>query len=107
MTLPFPLFLKPVAEGSGKGVNARSKVDTPEDLQSVARALLAKFRQPVLVEEFLPGREFTVGIIGTGAGASVLGVSEIIPNENFIGHGYGIENKEGWEDKLQVVRGER
>jgi D-alanine-D-alanine ligase len=104
VTLPFPLFLKPVAEGSGKGVNARSKVDTREDLQNVARDLLAKFRQPVLVEEFLPGREFTVGIIGTGASAGVLGVSEIIPNENFVGHGYGIENKEGWEDKLQVVR---
>jgi D-alanine-D-alanine ligase len=103
VALPFPLFLKPVAEGSGKGVNVRSKVDTREDLHSVARDLLKKFRQPVLVEEFLPGREFTVGITGTGAGAAVLGISEIIPGANYIGHGYGIENKEGWKDKLEVV----
>ena len=56
----------------------------------------------MLVEKFLPGREFTVGLTGTGAGARVLGVSEIVPNSNFVGHGYGLENKEGWEDKLEV-----
>jgi D-alanine-D-alanine ligase len=105
VALDFPLFLKPVSEGSGKGVDARSKVENREELNSVAKDLLARFRQPVLVEEFLPGREFTVGIIGTGAGASVLGVSEIVPNQNFVGHGYGFENKEKWEDKLAVVRG--
>jgi D-alanine-D-alanine ligase len=104
VTLDFPLFLKPVAEGSGKGVGERSKVDNHAELASVAQDLLARFRQAVLVEEFLPGREFTVGITGTGADAHVLGVSEIVPNENFIGHGYGFENKESWEDKLQVLR---
>jgi D-alanine-D-alanine ligase len=102
--MTFPLFLKPVAEGSGKGVDGRSKVDDPATLASVARDLLAKFRQPVLVEEFLPGREFTVGITGTDMDAAVLGVSEIVPTGNFIGHGYGYENKESWEDKLKVIR---
>ncbi len=105
VALAFPLFLKPVAEGSGKGVDGRSKVDNKAELESVAKDLLARFHQPVLVEEFLPGREFTVGLIGTGADATVLGVSEIVPNQNFIGHGYGIQNKEQWEDKLSVVRG--
>ena len=104
ITLGFPLFLKPVAEGSGKGVDGRSKVDDKAGLESVARDLLKKFRQPVLVEEFLPGREFTVGITGTGPDAKVLGVMEIVPTENYIGHGYGFENKETWEDKLKVVR---
>jgi D-alanine-D-alanine ligase len=104
--LPFPLFLKPVAEGSGKGVGVRSKVEDRGALESVARDLLKTFAQPVLVEEFLPGREFTVGIIGTGAGARVLGSIEIVPGEKYVGHGYGFENKEGWEDKLQVLRGE-
>ena len=79
VALDFPLFLKPVSEGSGKGVDARSKVDTAAELQAVAKDLLARFRQPVLVEEFLPGREFTGGNIGAGAGACVLGVSEIVP----------------------------
>jgi len=100
--LPFPLFLKPVAEGSGKGIGAKSKVDDAGTLKSVAVELLARFAQPVLVETFLPGREFTIGITGTGAGATVLGVSEIHPNQNFIGHGYGYENKETWEDKMEI-----
>lgn len=105
VNLSFPLFLKPVAEGSGKGVGAMSKVDDAAALQRAALELLRRFRQPVLVEEFLPGREFTVGITGTGAQARVLGVSEIVPNANYIGHGYGFENKEKWEDKLKIVRG--
>jgi D-alanine-D-alanine ligase len=104
VSLPFPLFLKPVAEGSGKGVGAMSKVDDRNALARTATDLLARFRQPVLVEEFLPGREFTVGITGTGSEAKVLGVSEIVPKANFIGHGYGFENKEQWEDKLSIVR---
>jgi D-alanine-D-alanine ligase len=103
VALPFPLFLKPVAEGSGKGVDARSLVADRGQLESVARDLLARFRQPVLVEEFLPGREFTVGITGTGEGASVLGVSEIVPKDKYVGHGYGFENKADWEDKLDIV----
>jgi len=103
VALPFPLFLKPVAEGSGKGVDARSRVTDRGQLESVARDLLARFRQPVLVEEFLPGREFTVGITGTGEGASVLGVSEIVPTDKYVGHAYGYENKSDWEDKLNIV----
>jgi D-alanine-D-alanine ligase len=105
VALSFPLFLKPVAEGSGKGVDGRSMVDDARGLESVAKDLLCRFGQPVLVEEFLPGREFTVGITGSGSRAKVLGVSEIVPTEKFIGHGYGFENKETWEDKLKVLRG--
>jgi D-alanine-D-alanine ligase len=101
--LPFPLFLKPVAEGSGKGVDAKSKVDNRAQLDRTARSLLARFRQPVLVETFLPGREFTVAILGTGEDASVLGVSEIRRKANWVGEGYGYENKEYWEDKVDIV----
>lgn len=100
--LPFPLFLKPVAEGSGKGVNAKSKVDDRKSLEEVAADLLARFKQPVLVEAYLPGREFTVAITGTGEAAEILGVSEIKQGENYVGHGYGIENKEDWEDKVVI-----
>jgi D-alanine-D-alanine ligase len=104
VTLPYPLFLKPVAEGSGKGVNAKSKVDNPAALKRVATELLARFQQPVLVETFLPGREFTVGILGTGEDARVLGVSEIVPKDAWVGDGYGFENKDGnWQEKVDVI----
>lgn len=100
--LPFPLFLKPLAEGSGKGINAKSRVTSRDELKGTAADLLQKFKQPVLVETFLPGREFTVGITGTGADAEVLGVSEIRQKENYVGHGYGFENKNYWEDKVDI-----
>jgi D-alanine-D-alanine ligase len=105
VNLPFPLFLKPVAEGSGKGVNAKSKVDDKKALSTVARDLLRKFKQPVLVETFLSGREFTVGITGTGEDARVLGSTEIVPKAGWVGDGYGFENKDaGWEDRVEIIR---
>jgi D-alanine-D-alanine ligase len=105
VTLSFPLFCKPLSEGSGKGVHARSKVDDVRALVATAAALLEQFRQPVLVERFLPGREFTVGICGTGAAARVIGVMEIVQKSGFVGAGYGFENKQGdWEGKLDIVR---
>jgi D-alanine-D-alanine ligase len=105
--LPFPLFLKPVQEGSGKGVGADSKVENARDLRRVAQQLLTRFQQPVLVESFLSGREFTVGIIGTAEDAAVLGVSEIVPVGNWVGDGYGYENKEYWEDKVQIIEADK
>ena len=99
---PFPLFLKPISEGSGKGVDVDSKVSDRPSLERVATALLERYRQPVLAEVFLPGREFTVGITGTGAEAEVLGVTEICRTEKFIGDGYGYRNKEYWEDKVVI-----
>ncbi|HXM00869.1 MAG TPA: hypothetical protein VN932_13150 [Rhizomicrobium sp.] len=101
--LPFPLFLKPVAEGSGKGVDEHSKVESKKQLLDTARDLFARFHQPVLVETFLPGREFTVAILGTGADAKVLGVSEITRKDNWVGEGYGYVNKEHWEDKVAII----
>jgi D-alanine-D-alanine ligase len=101
--LPYPLFLKPVAEGSGKGVDRNSRVEDAAGLKAVAADLLKRFAQPVLAETFLPGREFTVGITGTGVEAEVLGVTEIVPLAGYVGAGYGFENKqEEWEDKLAI-----
>jgi D-alanine-D-alanine ligase len=100
VSLPYPLFLKPVAEGSGKGVNARSRVNSAGELRSVASELLARFAQPVLVETYLPGREFTVGIIGTGEEARALGVIEISPTEKAEGIDYGYANKERCDDNI-------
>jgi D-alanine-D-alanine ligase len=76
--LPLPLFAKPVAEGTSKGISAASKIRTYEELRAVCTRLLRLYRQPVLVETFLPGREFTVGIVGTGKHARALGVMEVL-----------------------------
>src|SRR5206468_4547998 len=59
--LPFPLFAKPVAEGTGKGVSPASRVHDKDALHTVCEQLLSQYHQPVLVETYLPGREFTVG----------------------------------------------
>ena len=101
--LPFPLFLKPVAEGSGKGIGTNNKVTNQAELRASAADLLARFAQPVLVETFLPGREFTVAITGTGAAAEILGVSEIVPLAGYHGDGYGLVNKEDWIGRLDIV----
>lgn len=98
--LPFPLFVKPVAEGSGKGIGVQSRVNSRDELESVVRDLLQRFRQPVLVEAWLPGREFTVGITGTGNDADVLGVMEVLWTENAAAHGYGYQNKEHFEGRM-------
>lgn len=100
LDLPFPLFVKPVAEGSGKGIGPANRVETRADLAAVAAHLLDRFRQPVLVETFLPGREFTVGLTGTGADARVLGVIEICPQPGASAHAYGYLNKEEFETRI-------
>jgi D-alanine-D-alanine ligase len=75
--LPFPLFAKPVAEGTGKGITNASRIADRTQLRSVCRRLLRKFNQPVLVETYLPGDEYTVGILGTGKDARVAGVMAV------------------------------
>ena len=62
--LTFPLFVKPVHEGTGMGINSNSIVDNPKALKRQVRWVIETYHQPALVEEFLPGREFTVGLIG-------------------------------------------
>ncbi len=99
--LRFPLFLKPAAEGTGKGVESRGKIDSPAGLDPICRDLWRRFRQPVLVEEYLPGREFTVGMVGTGAKARVIGVMEVLLLGNAEPHAYSFENKDKYEDRVQ------
>ncbi len=96
--LPYPLFAKPVAEGTGKGVTARSRIDDPGQLRAVCRDLLKSFSQPVLLERFLPGREFTVGILGTDREARVVGVVEVVLKEGADSEVYSYRNKEDCEE---------
>lgn len=97
LDLQFPLFTKPVAEGTGKGVTAASKVEDAAQLRENCRQLLERLRQPVLVEEFLAGREFTVGLLGTGSDAEVLGTLEILLRDGAERDVYSYHNKEQCE----------
>ncbi|MCC6202793.1 MAG: D-alanine--D-alanine ligase [Gammaproteobacteria bacterium] len=99
--LPYPLFAKPLAEGTGKGIDARSKIVDRAVLATMCQSLLQEFQQPVLVEEFLPGREFTVGILGTGTAARSLGVAEIVLNASAEAEVYSYLNKEECESRVE------
>jgi D-alanine-D-alanine ligase len=94
--MPYPLFAKPVAEGTGKGIDSKSKINTQSDLERICKDLLNKFNQAVIVETYLPGREFTVGIVGTGGEARVVGVMEIVITERAHEQTYSFHTKENW-----------
>jgi D-alanine-D-alanine ligase len=79
VTLGFPLIVKPLAEGSSMGLRASSRIIDAPSLRAHVARLIGDYAQPVLVEEFCPGPEFTVAITGTGAGTTVLGIMEIVP----------------------------
>jgi D-alanine-D-alanine ligase len=92
--LALPLFAKPLAEGTGKGVTRNSKISSAAQLRQIVDELLGRYKQSVLLEEFLPGREFTVGILGTGPDARVLGTMEIEMINASDGAIYSYESKE-------------
>jgi D-alanine-D-alanine ligase len=62
--LRFPLIVKPIAEGSSKGILSKCVVDDEPSLRKVVRELVDRYKQPALVEEYISGREFTVGMLG-------------------------------------------
>lgn len=75
--LKYPLMVKPVSEGSSKGIFSSSFVKNKKELTKEAERIILEYNQPALIEEFLPGREFTVGILGNGSEAEALPVVEI------------------------------
>lgn len=92
--LEYPLFAKPVAEGTGKGITEKSIINNESELTEVCSYLLSEYSQPVLVEEYLPGREFTVGVTGSGNNSKVVGGMEIICKDNLP---YSKEVKENYQ----------
>ncbi len=101
--LEFPLFAKPLAEGTGKGIDTHSVIHNQDELRNRCLYLLERFKQPVLVETYLSGREFTVGIVGTGDKARSVGVMEIILNEKAEKNVYSYVNKEECEELVEYV----
>jgi len=101
VNLPFPLFAKPIAEGTSKGVSLTSIVKNKVELKAECERLIDIFHQPVLLETFLPGREFTVGIIGTGNLAKSIGCMEVLLQKDAEQGVYSYNNKENYENLVK------
>jgi D-alanine-D-alanine ligase len=113
----FPLFVKPACECSGQGVDSSSRITCPEEFPAVVSRLSSRFPgQDLLVERFLRGREFTVGIVGTGDSAVVVGVTEVVfrsarplkgENRGHVDeeeyHVYGSAEKSSWQTCPQYI----
>lgn len=87
----FPAIVKPVAEGSSKGVTATSVAIDEQDARRLARSIASRYASGALVEEFLPGREFTVAIVG--APLEVLPPMEIVLPSSHPHPVYGFDHK--------------
>src|SRR6059036_913146 len=99
VSLPYPVFVKPVCEGSGKGIFVNNLCETPAQLRERVLFLLERYAEPVLVETYLPGPEFTVAILGNGPQAYCLPVigfdfSTLPPGAPPV---YGYEAKWVWD----------
>lgn len=100
--LEFPLMVKPTFEGSSMGIRRHSRVTDRDALRREIARIVGDYRQPALIEEFCPGPEFTVGILGEGRSARAIGVMEIVPRkaraEEFV---YSLEVKRDWENEVE------
>ena len=108
VAFPPPFFIKPVAEGTGKGITPHSIIRSLAGLGDACTAMCREYRQPVLVEPYLAGREFTTGITGTGSSATVLGTMEVVLLSEAEPGVYSYVNKKRYEDfvEYRLVRPE-
>ena len=100
----FPVFAKPVAEGTAKGIDGNSKIRTRSELAKRCKHIVDTYHQAAIVEPYLPGREFTTSIVGSGAKARVIGTLEIELRGDAEPHAYTYVNKERCEDLIHYFR---
>jgi len=98
----FPLFVKPLWQGSSIGIRTTSHVTNPAELEREVGRLLEHYpKEPILIEEFISGREFTVGLIGNEPPA-VIGVMEIsFSNPSQKDFCYSLEVKRNWKEQVR------
>ncbi|MBF0498752.1 MAG: D-alanine--D-alanine ligase [Candidatus Riflebacteria bacterium] len=98
--MPFPLLAKPNAEGSSKGIRNRSRLTDPITAPSDIAEMIRMYEGPVLVEEFLPGVECTVGVLGNEH-PEILGIMEIAPRHTPLGEFvYSLEAKRDYKNQI-------
>jgi D-alanine-D-alanine ligase len=100
-SLRYPVIVKPNDEGSSKGIRADAVVGDVAGAVERSRWLRARYGCPVLVEEYLPGAEVTVGVTGNGAGAEILGLMEIAPADGGTPFVYSIDVKRDWRRRVR------
>ncbi len=94
--LKFPLIVKPVAEGSSKGVLPKSVAEDERTLRRLAKAMADRYGQPALVEEYVKGREFTVGLLGEGRGTAMPPMEVVFTDKKDKLPVYSFEHKLDW-----------
>ncbi len=101
---PLPAILKLRWEGSSMGMRRNSKVNTREEMLSVGKWLLETYARPIMIEEFVPGKEITVAVVGNGPEARVYASLLIehvsVPPEDFV---YSLEVKHNWRDEIRYT----
>ena len=75
--LQFPCMVKPLHEGSSKGIFNNSLVTNASEFRQQVSSIIEKYNEPALIEEYLPGREFTIAMLGNGEELKVLPIVEI------------------------------
>jgi D-alanine-D-alanine ligase len=99
--LGFPLIVKPVAEGTSKGVTKKSVVRDEAELRDVAREMIGKYRQAALAEEYISGREFTVGLLGERRPRVLPPMEIVFLDEADPTPIYSFEMKQDWSDQIR------
>jgi D-alanine-D-alanine ligase len=95
-SFPYPAFVKPVWEGSSKGIRLNSLVHDSGQIKTVVTELIHKYNQPVLVEEFIRGEEITVGMVGNKQ-PQIIGIMRVVPRQKGSDFVYSLEIKRDYE----------
>lgn len=97
----FPLMVKPVAEGSSKGVVSKSVCHSEAELREVVREIVGKYQQPALIEEYIGGREFTVGLLGERRPRVLPPMEIVFLDQEEKTPVYSFQHKLDWTDRIR------
>jgi D-alanine-D-alanine ligase len=97
----FPLIVKPVAEGSSKGVVSKSVCNTESELREAVREILERYQQPALVEDYIAGREFTVGLLGEKRPKVLVPMEVVFLDKSEKTPVYSFQHKLEWNDRIR------
>ncbi len=100
-TLKFPVIVKPNAEGSSKGIAGSSVFDDEVGMRAAVKSLIEKYRQPALVEEYVLGREFTVGLLGDKRPRVLPPMEICFLDKSLERPVYAYETKQEWEKYVE------